>query len=209
MRNPSVLRRSRRRKRPSEYHHGDLRAAAVDVALAALDAGRPLPSLRDVSEACGVAHPALYRHFDNAEALMLSVAAASFRAFGAHVDAAVARESRPLVALRAGCEAAMRWGLAHRERYALMTGPDLAGKQHHEEFFAAASAAFGTLVREVNACGVRDPIPVAHTVMAATHGLVDLLRKGRTIPARAASVDDQLAATLDMVIAYVRSKAGR
>ena len=194
------------RKRPTEYHHGDLRGAAVAAALAALDAGRPLPPLRELAMTCGVAHPSLYRHFENADALMLAVAAACFRQFAHTIRRAAEAETEPFVRLRAGSEAAIRWGLAHPGRYALMTSASLAGKQHHREFFEAARETFATLVEAVARCGAADPVPLAHTVMSAMHGLTDLLCKGRTIPDAAASLDDQIAAMLQMAEAFVRAK---
>lgn len=60
----------------------------------------------------------------------------------------------------------------------------------------------------VGRCGVADPVPVAHTIMSALHGLTDLLRKGRTIPQKAAGIDEQIDAMLRMVLAYARA-AGR
>lgn len=179
------------------------------AALAALDRGAPLPSLRELATACGVAHPALYRHFASAEELMLSVAAACFREFHAHIAAAFEQARTPEERLRAGCEANIRWGLSHPERYALMTGPDLAGKQHHAEFFAAAKAAFDSLVDAVHSCGVPRPVPVAHTMLCAMHGLIDFLRKGRTIPHQAASIDAQIEAMLTLVVNYARDERSR
>lgn len=201
--------RARLRKKRTDYHHGDLRVAAVEAALVALDAGRPLPPLRELATACGVAHPSLYRHFENAEALALSVAAACLRDHTRNVEAAVARERRPFERLRAGCAASMQWGLAHPGRYGLMMSGSLAGKGSHEEFFAAARQAFGGLVDAVAVCGVENPVPVAHTLMSAMHGLVDLLCKGRTIPARAATVEEQIASMLAMILAFVHVHAGR
>lgn len=208
-RKPVPPRRSRRpgRKPRGRYHHGDLRGAAVEAALAALDAGRPLPSLRELATVCGVAHPSLYRHFRSAEDLTLSVAAACFLDFAAAIRAAVRRGTGPVDRLRAGCDASVRWGLTHRERYALMMGSELAGKQHHEEFFRAAKDAFDLLVDAVRGCGVPDPVPVAHTIMSALHGLVDLLRKGRTIPREAATIDEQIGAMIGMVTGYARASA--
>lgn len=197
-----------RRKRRGAYHHGGLRDAAVIAARAALDRGEPLPSMRELAAACGVSHPSLYRHFSTAEDLMLSVAASCFSEFEAHIRAAIARERNPLARLRAGCEASIRWGLAYPERYALMTGPELAGKQHHDEFFAAARTTFGSLVDAVAACGVRHPLPVAHTILCALHGLTDFLRKGRTIPHEAATVDDQIRAMSRMALSYVETTRG-
>jgi AcrR family transcriptional regulator len=177
----------------------------VQAALEALDEGRALTSLRELASACGVAHPSLYRHFASAEDLTLSVAAACFREFATTIRSAFERRHDPFERLRAGCEASVRWGLTHRARYELMTGPELAGKQHHQEFFAAASEAFGGLVEAVAQCSVADPVPVAHTIMSALHGLTDLLRKGRTIPQRAASTDEQIDAMVRMVLAHARA----
>jgi AcrR family transcriptional regulator len=194
-----------RRGRSQAYHHGDLRVAAVEAALTALDGGEPLPSLRELAAACGVAHPSLYRHFEHAEALRLSVAAVCFRTFADAIAAATAGDMDPFTRLHRGCEASLRWGLAHPARYALMMGPELAGKQHHEEFFLAAKGAFDSLVEGVGACGVPDPVPVAHTMMCAMHGLTDLVRKGRTIPHKAASIDQQIEAMVRMVVSYARA----
>ena len=191
------------RKRVGAYHHGGLREAAVAAARAAIDRGEPLPPLRDLAAACGVSHPSLYRHFASAEDLMLSVAAACFREFGVHIRRAFERERAPLARLQAGCEAAIRWGLTYPARYALMMGPELAGKQHHVEFFEAARTSFDGLVQVLSTCGVRRPVPVAHTIICALHGLTDFMRKGRTIPGDAASPDDQIRAMSTMVLSYV------
>lgn len=196
-------------RRRTDYHHGDLRASAIRGALAILDARQSLPPLRELAAACGVAHPSLYRHFDNGEALALSVAAVCFREFAQEIRAASAAEALPPARLRAGCAASIRWGLAHPARYALMMGPELAGKQHHEEFFLAAKEAFDGLVGAVGACGVPDAVPVAHTIMSALHGLIDLLRKGRTIPHKAATVDEQVDAMLEMVLQYAGLRSRR
>jgi AcrR family transcriptional regulator len=200
---------ARRRKRRLQYHHGDLRAAAIEAALHALDTTGQLPTLRELAAACGVAHPSLYRHFENLEALQLAVAAQCFRDHGHAVAAALARarDREPLERLRAGCEANIRHGLARPSQYALMTGPELAGKEHHREFFSAAREAYGLLVDGVAACGVANPIPVSHTIMCAMHGLIEFTRKGRTIPQRTATLDEQIAAMLDLVVAHARSHA--
>ena len=193
-----------RHKQPDQYHHGGLREAAVQAALASLDAEQRMPALRHVAAACGVAHSALYRHFASLEALRLAMAAACFRDFARHVTAALSHDRDPYARLATGTAASIRWGLNHRARYMLMMGPELAGKQQHHEFFAAAQEAFGTLVQAVSACGTPDPVPVAHTAMSAIHGLVDLLLKGRTIPGKAASIDEQIGSMVQLITEHVR-----
>jgi AcrR family transcriptional regulator len=61
------------------YHHGDLRAALLDAALQAVEAGgHATLSLRDLAQGLGVSHAAPYRHFPNRQALLAAVAATGF-----------------------------------------------------------------------------------------------------------------------------------
>jgi AcrR family transcriptional regulator len=63
----------------SAYHHGDLAAAAVEEALRLIAAGPPAKlSMRALAETLGVAHRALYNHFETREALLAAVAARGF-----------------------------------------------------------------------------------------------------------------------------------
>lgn len=63
-------------KRPSSYHHGDLRRALVEAALAA-DSLESI-SLRQLAAGVGVTAAAVYRHFENKEALLCSLAGIGF-----------------------------------------------------------------------------------------------------------------------------------
>ena len=62
----------------SSYHHGDLRAALLDVAMQMLEQGRTF-SLRAVAREAGVSPTAPYRHFADREALESALAAEGFR----------------------------------------------------------------------------------------------------------------------------------
>src|SRR5262245_47090977 len=69
-----------RRKRPSQYHHGDLRRALVEEALRTIQsAGVSGLTLRSVGETLGVSRTALYRHFKDKSALLAEVAREGFR----------------------------------------------------------------------------------------------------------------------------------
>ncbi|MGC4062426.1 MAG: TetR/AcrR family transcriptional regulator [Aquabacterium sp.] len=68
------------------YHHGNLRAALIEAALAALarsDTADAL-SLRAIAREVGVSANAAYRHFADKEALLNALAAEGFRRFAAH-----------------------------------------------------------------------------------------------------------------------------
>ena len=189
------------------YHHGELRGAALAAALEWLDREGRLPSLRELASACGVSHAALYRHFANLEALALDLAAICFHELAESIRGALTAVEDPLERLRTGSAASIAWGLAHPGRYLFMTGPELAGKQHHEAFFGAAREAFGTLVEGVAGVGVADPVPVAHTVLCMLHGFTDFACKGRTVPFEAESEDAQIARLIEAVVEFTVSSA--
>jgi AcrR family transcriptional regulator len=61
------------------YHHGNLRQALLDAALALIEAGEEQAvSLRTVASRAGVSNAAPYRHFKDREALMAAVATIGF-----------------------------------------------------------------------------------------------------------------------------------
>lgn len=61
------------------YHHGTLKTAALNAALAHLaQGGEDLPSLRDLAGELGVSHRALYRHFADKEGLLREIVAIGF-----------------------------------------------------------------------------------------------------------------------------------
>src|SRR5262245_57129737 len=69
-----------RRKRPSQYHHGDLRRALVEEALRTIQSeGVSGLTLRSVGETLGVSRTALYRHFKDKSTLLAEVAREGFR----------------------------------------------------------------------------------------------------------------------------------
>jgi AcrR family transcriptional regulator len=72
---------------PSNYHHGDLRNAALAAASIALDAsGRGNLTMRSLAHTIGVSHAALYRHFASMDLLVDEVAARWLSALVDHTD---------------------------------------------------------------------------------------------------------------------------
>src|SRR5262249_56309453 len=71
-------RADRRRHRP--YHHGNLRRALLDEALATIRTeGVDALTLREIGARLGVSRTALYRHFADKRALLAGVATEGFR----------------------------------------------------------------------------------------------------------------------------------
>src|SRR2546430_17247542 len=73
------------RRRP--YHHGNLREALIDAALALVEErGSPEFTLREVARRVGVTHAAPQRHFEDRAALVAAVAEEGFHGLRAHVE---------------------------------------------------------------------------------------------------------------------------
>jgi AcrR family transcriptional regulator len=104
------------------YHHGDLRRAALDIALDILEReGAESLNLRAVAERAGVTPMALYRHFDDKAALLAAIGEHGFTLLRARLlDAGVEGPARQTLAA---------WGVAyvlfardHPHVYRLMYG---------------------------------------------------------------------------------------
>src|SRR3954468_7593371 len=104
------------------YHHGDLARALVDTALRMIqEEGLQALTLRGVGARLGVSRTALYRHFDDKEALLARVASEGFKRFHEALAAGVARATKrrrePLPAM---ADAYMRFALANPSHYQTM-----------------------------------------------------------------------------------------
>lgn len=79
---------------PRRYHHGDLRAALLEVAEQSLrERGAGQLSLRDLAREIGVSHAAPRRHFTERQDLLDALARAGFIRLGERIDGAIAAAS--------------------------------------------------------------------------------------------------------------------
>lgn len=88
------------KKETATYHHGNLRRALIDAALAMIgESGVKSLSIREVAKKAGVSHAAPYRHFKDKDELLSAVAIEgfdmvirdTFRRFDQHKDDPLAR----------------------------------------------------------------------------------------------------------------------
>ena len=101
------------RPRRDTYRHGNVRAEAIEAALALVaEAGHEGLSLRRVAEAVGIAHRSLYNHFADREALLDAVAEVMF--------ARRAEALRPARTREEFVRAFVRFALDNPKLYALM-----------------------------------------------------------------------------------------
>src|SRR5262245_12522991 len=102
------------RKKPSRYHHGDLRRALLAEAIRTIqEEGVETLTLRGVGANLGVSRTALYRHFADKSALLGAVAAEGFRMLREALVGAVAKAPDPLSGFEAQGRAYVRFAIEH------------------------------------------------------------------------------------------------
>ncbi len=161
------------------YHHGELRTALVDAALALLsEGGADALSLRAVARRAGVSAMAPYRHYPDKEALLAAVAVHGFDGLRDVLRAADAAAPAS-DALVAQAVAYVRYAEEHRALFRLMFGP--ARLCPHPALQAAGEAAYAVLATRVAAQTPADADRDACALgcWSLVHGLASLFLDGR------------------------------
>ncbi|MGI5122187.1 TetR/AcrR family transcriptional regulator [Marinactinospora thermotolerans] len=167
---------------------GETRDRLVEAAWDLVAEGGPeAVTLRAVGERVGVSRTAPYRHFRDKSDLLAAVAARGFELLRAETAQVMAGRDGSLdsiaSALRAGCVAYVRAGLARPRHYRLMFGEAAAGCDDDtvHGIASASLAEFAEVLAEGQRAGaVRsgDAVEFAFLTWAMLHGLVDLALSG-------------------------------
>lgn len=178
------------------YHHGDLRSALLDASLRLLDAeGENAVTLREVARLTEVSHSAPTHHFGNREGLIEALSAEAARQLADYLRSATraagdqARSSQ-LIGI-----AYVRWAVEHPHRFRMLsrfrpsspleTSAAHAGDESDRALGRAWESVGQSVLVETfeagQAAGViaaGDPLVLAMTAWATTHGLATLLLDG-------------------------------
>jgi len=187
------------------YHHGNLRRALLDEALATIRAeGVEGLTLREIGTRVGVSRTALYRHFADKRALLAAVATEGFGALRQHLVDAWATGGRGRAAFDAMGVAYVRFAVANPSYYRVMFGGFVDPKGCEPELAAEAAGAFQALVDALAALqrdGVvrrDDTVTVARFVWAVVHGVAMLGIDGQLQgPDGPASIEELLGYALE------------
>src|ERR1700730_9715948 len=88
---PVSAKARRRPSPPKPYHHGDLKRAFIDAALALVEEGGiEAVTVREAARGAGVSPGAPFRHFESRDALLTAVAEEAQRHFRGEIEAAQA-----------------------------------------------------------------------------------------------------------------------
>jgi AcrR family transcriptional regulator len=165
----------------SSYHHGDLKRALTEAALALVAEKGPKGfTLSEAARRAGVSLAAPYRHFADKADLLASVAEQGFlelhQALGDATDGVPDPRDR-LTALGRGY---VRWAVAHPDYYQVMFGAEAKDKADYPGLLIAGAQAFGDLHEAVTRCVAsglmkeQEPLKIAGPMWAMVHGIAAL-----------------------------------
>jgi AcrR family transcriptional regulator len=167
------------------YHHGNLREALLEAALALIaEVGPAGFTLREVARRAGVSHNAPYRHFADKDALLAAVATQGFHELNAAMLEAAAREETELGKLKQSGFAYIAFAMRRPEHFSVMFDiPAL--KASSPECMQAGEEAFVTLVGFVESSWkerhqtIGDPVQHALAAWSLVHGIAKLAIGGQ------------------------------
>jgi AcrR family transcriptional regulator len=168
------------RKPLNTYHHGDLRDALVQAALAEVELGGPETiSISALAKKLGVSQPAPYKHFADREALLVAVTAEAFRQFSAMLREQIRKPSKRSKLSRIA-QATLEFGLRRNGIYRLMFASRvMACAPKGSELHAAGMETFELLLESLEAPAVGSLRErSALKVWVALHGVVMLAEQG-------------------------------
>lgn len=168
------------RARP--YHHGDLRRALLDAALAAIaEEGPAALSLRALARRVGVSHAAPAHHFTDKAGLLTAVAAEGYNLLAAALREA---EERTGSYLEMGV-AYVGFAVTHRPHFEVMFRPELYHADDPAVVTARATTEqmlYGPVQGLIGDAPGADPLHAGVAAWSLVHGLATLYLNGNLPP---------------------------
>ena len=166
--------------RRGTYHHGDLKRALTQAALALVAEKGPKGfTLTEAARRAGVSSAAPYRHFADKAQLLAAVATEGFIQLHEALSAASEGAPDPKNRVIQLGRAYVRWAVTHPDYYLSMFGTETV-KRDHPDLLVAGGRAFSNLVDAITSCleaGVlqgQDPLNIAGPMWSLVHGVASL-----------------------------------
>ncbi len=195
----------------SSYHHGDLRRALLDAALALVRerGGAGDVTLREAARRAGVSHNAPYRHFADKGEILAALAEEGFGELRAALEAARANEDDDAARFVKTGLAYLRFAQSKPAHVAVMFGPHVA-KSRTPALQRAANETFQVLKGMADDAGVTavaDARRAGVVAWSLVHGVATLSGE-RQIPVSVDASPETLATMgLRLLFASLRARA--
>jgi AcrR family transcriptional regulator len=168
------------------YHHGDLRNALLQGAIAHIrDQGVQNLSLRDLARELGVSHAAPYRHFADKQVLLVTIAEDGYAQLLASMERSMGAVENVLAQLEELAWAYVGFSLNNPVQAEVMFGTELSERSRFPTLEAAADQVFA-LAQTTIERGQRQGVIVegssallGATAWSMVHGLAMLLNSKR------------------------------
>jgi AcrR family transcriptional regulator len=159
------------------YHHGNLRQALIEAALATLRRdGIEAVSLRGLARDLGVSHAAPSRHFASRDALFAAIAEQGFAALTERIAVVRDQTDDPVERMHLMARAHLDWASNNPALYAAMRNPDVL--RHADPALKARIQAFAqtqfSFVIAARATGWRQDEAPETTLLSIVSGLAGL-----------------------------------
>lgn len=167
------------------YHHGDLREALVEQAIASINAvGVEHLSLRAVAAAVGVSPSAAYHHFADKEALINAVKDRGFEQLDLFIEESISSErahasdtAQARRIMTTGAIAYINFAIDHPHWFSIMfSGARDTSKLPHME---SSLAHLRDLFMSTRGISVEEEELTEEVLMASVHGIAALVVDGR------------------------------
>lgn len=167
------------------YHHGDLREALLEQAIASINAvGVEHLSLRAVAAAVGVSPSAAYHHFSDKDALIDAVKDRGFEQLDAYIEESISSSraefsdtTQARQIMTTGAIAYINFAIDHPHWFAIMfSGAKDTTKLPHME---SALAHLRDLFMSLRGISAEEEELTEEVLMASVHGIAALVVDGR------------------------------
>ena len=184
-------------KASQPYHHGNVKGALIDAAMAMIDTNQTdAISLRRLAKEVGVTPSAVYNHFADKDSLMLAIKIRLYEELNRFFEARCQDSGDPEQGLLEVCYAYYRFSLEQPARFLFLFSSVLPLERSTPEFIEVACL---SLVRSRKLiykifekynipCEEEDVVNTTILVWSQLHGIV-MLRNSGSIPAVVAYLD--------------------
>jgi AcrR family transcriptional regulator len=169
----------------SSYHHGNLRLALLDAAIAQIkEVGVEKLSLRSIARTVGVSQTAPYRHFKDKNQLLADVAAQAFTELYERSRSLIDPNANAITNIQTTGMTYLQYAIENPEKYRLLFGNTIQNRRHYRAMIEAGEQSFQILIDQVER-GIEagDFIPgcsllLANSLWTQVHGAASLILDG-------------------------------